>query len=261
MGPVAGVVLAAGRGTRLRPLTDLRPKALCPVGNVALVDLAMAHVRRLTDDVAVNVHAHRDLMVAHLAGRGVHLSVEEPEPLGTAGALGRLRDWIDGRPVLVHNADAWHRADLPRHLLSGWAGDRMRLLAVPATSGRGDFGDRIYAGACLLPWQEVRDLRDEPSGLYEVLWRRAEEEGRIELVGYSGPWFDTGTPASYLAANLASSGGASVIAPDATVEPGAEVIRSVVWPGAVVEAGERLVDQIRAPGGVTVDAIGGTQTA
>ncbi|HLF41375.1 MAG TPA: sugar phosphate nucleotidyltransferase, partial [Acidimicrobiia bacterium] len=53
----AGVVLAAGLGTRLRPLTDLRPKALCPVGNVALVDLALARLDGLCPDVAVNICA------------------------------------------------------------------------------------------------------------------------------------------------------------------------------------------------------------
>ncbi|MDP9441451.1 MAG: sugar phosphate nucleotidyltransferase [Actinomycetota bacterium] len=261
MEPVAGVVLAAGLGTRLRPLTDLRPKALCPVGNVALVDLANGHVRRVTTDVAVNVHAHREQMLAHLAGAGVHLSVEEPEPLGTAGALGRLRDWVAGRPMLVHNADAWHQADLATQLLAGWDGERMRLLTVPAAPGAGDFGEHIYAGACLLPWRDVRDLRAEPSGLYEALWRRAEQEGRLDLVGCSGPWFDTGTPATYLAANLAASGGESVIAPDASVSPSAAVIASVVWPRAVVNEGERLFHQIRAPGGVTVDAAGGTEAA
>ncbi|MBW3556156.1 MAG: NTP transferase domain-containing protein [Actinobacteria bacterium] len=258
MEPLAGVVLAAGLGTRLRPLTHLRPKALCPVGNVALVDLAIGHVRGVTGDVAVNVHAHRDQMLAHLGAAGVHLSVEEPQPLGTAGALGRLRDWIAGRPVLVHNADVWHRADVAGHLVAGWDGRRMRLLAVPAPPGAGDFGELVYAGVCLLPWAAVGNLAAEPSGLYEVLWRQADQEGNLDLVRYCGPWFDTGTPASYLAANLAASGGESVIAPDARVGDGAEVVRSVVWPGAEVQPGERLVEQIRAPGGVTVDACGDT---
>src|SRR5687767_16032024 len=96
MDGVAGVVLAAGRGTRLRPLTGLRPKALCPVGNVPLVDLALERVRPAVTAVAVNLHHGRDALDAHLAG-DVHRSVEEDEPLGTAGALGQLRGWIDGR--------------------------------------------------------------------------------------------------------------------------------------------------------------------
>ncbi|MGI8807170.1 MAG: nucleotidyltransferase family protein [Acidimicrobiales bacterium] len=101
---LAAVVLAAGAGTRLRPLTDILPKAMCPVDNVALVDLAIDRVRPLTPLVAVNVHHGRSHLEAHLAGR-VHLSME-PELLGTAGALGRLRDWIHGRATVVVNADA-----------------------------------------------------------------------------------------------------------------------------------------------------------
>src|SRR4051794_15985562 len=79
---IAGVALAAGLGTRLRPLTDLRPKALCPVDNVALVDHAISRVQPFVDAIAVNVHAHADQMRAHLAGRA-HLSYEA-QPLGTA---------------------------------------------------------------------------------------------------------------------------------------------------------------------------------
>jgi NDP-sugar pyrophosphorylase family protein len=73
-------------------------------------------------------------------------------------------------------------------------------------------------------------------------------------VPYDGPWFDTGTPSTYLAANLAANGGRSVIAADADVDPTAVVERSLVWPGAKVAAHERLVEQIRAPGPITVDA-------
>jgi NDP-sugar pyrophosphorylase family protein len=248
----AGVVLGAGLGTRLRPLTDLLPKALCPVNNVALVDLAIEHVRGATDDIAVNVHAHRAAMEAHLAARDVHVSVEETEPLGTAGALGKLRDWIAGRPTLVHNADAWFgwsRGDEIRHLLvDGWD-------VVPASLPEGrDFGPWRYAGACALPWRDVNQLKPEPSGLYEVCWAKAEKQGRLDFVAFDGAWFDTGTPATYLAANLAASGGESVVALDAVVEPGAQLTRSVVWPRATVGSGEHLVEQIRAPGGITVDS-------
>ena len=85
---LAGVVLAAGAGTRLRPLTRLRPKALCPVANVPLVDLALERVRPAVEAVAVNVHHGRAALEAHLADAAVHVSVEEGEALGTGGALG-----------------------------------------------------------------------------------------------------------------------------------------------------------------------------
>ena len=99
-------MLAAGAGSRLRPLTWLRPKALCPVDGTPLVDRALSQASELTSSLAVNVHHGRDALVAHLDGRA-HLSLEEPEALGTAGALGQLRDWIDGRPTLVINGDTW----------------------------------------------------------------------------------------------------------------------------------------------------------
>ena len=244
---LAAVVLAAGAGTRLRPLTDVLPKPLCPVGNVALVDLALDRVRPLTERVAVNVHHGRTRLEPHLQGR-VHLSVEEPEALGTAGALGRLRGWIDGRATVVVNADAWHRFDLSQ-LTSGWDGERVRLLVVEDVE-RGDFGPWRYCGAALMPWPEVRMLPDAPSGLYESSWRRCRAEGRLELVPCSGPYFDCGTPPDYLAANLAASAGVSVIGAGARVD--GEVVRSVVWPGGVVGPGERLVECIRVGETLTV---------
>ena len=193
-----GVVLAAGLGTRLRPLTDVRPKALWPVGGVPLVDLAIERVRPWVDQVAVNVHAGREQMEAHLAGRGVHVSVEE-ELLGTAGALGKLKAWVAGRPVLLTNADAWHRFDLGP-LLEGWDGGRPRLLVV-RDEERGDFGPWRYAGTALLPWTVVASLEPVPSGLYERCWRDRD----VDLCPVEGPFFDCGTFVDYAAANLAAA--------------------------------------------------------
>jgi MurNAc alpha-1-phosphate uridylyltransferase len=242
------VVLAAGLGTRLRPLTDLLPKALCPVDNTPLVDLALEDVSPFTDDVAVNVHHHSAAMEAHLRGR-THLSIE-PAPLGSAGALGKLRDWIGGRPALVANADAWRGAGLAP-LLDGWDGARVRLL-VTHDPTRPDFGQWRYAGASLMPWAAIAPLAAEPSSLYDRCWAPAWAEGSLDLVRFDGPFYDCGTPPDYLAANLAASGGRSVVGPGALVE--GELVRSVVWPGGVVRAGERLVECVRAGEDVTVHA-------
>ncbi|GAB3941735.1 hypothetical protein GCM10027614_27600 [Micromonospora vulcania] len=107
---VCAVVLAAGEGTRLRPLTERVPKALCPVGNVPLLDRALARLAGLglagPGRVAVNACYLADQVVTHVGDRA-HLSVEPGDPLGTAGGVANLRDWIDGRPVLVGNADAY----------------------------------------------------------------------------------------------------------------------------------------------------------
>lgn len=253
--PVAAVVLAAGAGSRLRPLTRLLPKALCPVANVPLVDLAVGRARTVARDVAVNVHHGRQQLETHLAdssGRSsdppVHVSVEEREALGTAGALGHLRDWIGGRAVLVLNADSWYQADLTA-FVRGWDGEQVRLLTVRDPM-RGTWGDRHYVGAALMPWTEVRVLPAEPAGLYEVSWRRLRPGAGLDLWLYEGPAFDCGTPAGYLAANLAASGGNSIVAPDAVVEGTLE--RSVVWSGGRVGAGERLRQAVRADNRMTV---------
>jgi MurNAc alpha-1-phosphate uridylyltransferase len=249
-GSLAGVVLAAGLGERLRPLTTLRPKALCPVGNVPLLDLALhrllPHVGSGPASVAVNAH-HFAADVAHHVGDRAHVQVEQPQPLGTAGALGALRGWLDGRDVLLTNADAYTAEGLAE-LVSSWDGTRCRLLATPVRGGeRADFmADGVgvrYVGSCLLPWTAVRDLAAEPSGLYEVLWRDLPASA-LDLVLTEAPVIDCGRPIDYLAANLHASGGASVVGPGAVVEGGLE--RSVVWPGAYVGADENLVEVVRA---------------
>jgi NDP-sugar pyrophosphorylase family protein len=247
---LVAVVLAAGAGDRLRPLTHVLPKALCPIGGRALLDLAVDRARAVTTTVAVNAHRGRRLIEDHVARSGapVHLSVEEPVALGTAGALGRMRGWIDGRPVLVVNADAWHRADL-HGFAAGWDGRRTRLLTV-VDGPRGTWGDRRYAGAALLPARVVASFPATPAGLWEVSWRHLVPGHDLELVAHDGPFFDCGTPADYLAANLEASGGAPVVGDGAVVEGTLEA--SVVWAGARVERSEHLWRAVRATGDVTV---------
>ncbi|MDP8961674.1 MAG: sugar phosphate nucleotidyltransferase [Actinomycetota bacterium] len=246
---LVAVVLAAGAGRRLRPLTELRPKALCPVANAPLVDLAIGRARQVTGAVAVNLHHGRAQLEAYLAGR-VHLSIEEPEALETAGALGQLRGWIDGRDVLVVNVDAWYPEQLSG-FVTDWDGERVRLLVVH-NPDHGDFGDLRYTGIALLPWAVVRGLPPRRHGLYSAVLGPAVAEGCAELITSREPFFDCGTPSEYLAANLTASGGSNVVGEEAVVE--GELVRSVVWAHARVERGERLVESIRAPQGITVQA-------
>ena len=273
MTDLCAVVLAAGEGTRLRPLTTLRPKALCPVGNVPLLDLALGRAERLglagPDQVAVNACYLADQVVEHCAGR-VRVSVEPgPAPLGTSGGLGRLREWTDGRAVLVGNADAYLSGDDLSVLLDGWDGDTVRMLGVPTPPGqRPEFGTALFAGYTLMPAWAVAKITEEPTELVFTVWRPAERAGRFEVVTYPGTYLDTGTPERYLAANLHALGGAdalvdptarvtgaverSVVGADAVVR--GKLTRSVVWPGGYVDADEHLVDQIRAGRDLTVPA-------
>lgn len=254
MTPLASVVLAAGRGKRLRPLTDIRPKPLCPIVHTTLLDLAIEEVARLAgpvdaDHVAVNAH-HLAEQIAIDVGDRAHLSVERQEALGTAGALGKLRAWIDRRPVLVRNGDVWRGGTVSRSFVEEWDGARPRLLVVE-DPGRADFGGRWrFAGLSLLAWTDVCGIDPVPAGLYEAVWAPAEAAGRLDLVVTTDDFIDCGTPRDYLRANLLANGGASVIGVGADIR--GEVVRSVVWPGGVVEAGERLVDAIRVGAALTV---------
>ena len=203
------------------------------MANEALVDRGIARVGEVADAVAVNVHHGREAMLEHLDGR-VHVSVEEPEALGTAGAVGALREWLDGRPAVVVNADGWCEGGLDR-LVDGWDGETVRIL-VP---GGGPLGPRSKIAGSLLPWSIARTIEAEPAGLYEAVWRHRE----VETVAYDGPFVDCGTPADYLRANLVASGGEPVVEPGAQVD--GTLVRSVCWSEAVVRPGEVLVDAIR----------------
>lgn len=199
---LVGVVLGAGAGTRLRPLTDRRPKVLWEIAGRPMIDRVIDDVVPHVSAMAVNAHHHREQMVDHLrrCWPQVHISVEEPEALGTAGAIGLLRSWINGRHVLVANGDAYRTGGLG-HLVEGWDGGRPRLL-VARDEGRGDFGPWRFAGASLLPWSAASRLEPVPSGLYEVCWSKAEAEGTLEFVEHTGAFIDCGTPSDYLRANF-----------------------------------------------------------
>ena len=187
---LAAVVLAAGAGTRLRPLTRLRPKALCPVDNVPLVDRS--------DRRAHSGHRARWRSTSTTGARcsrptwpdGSTSPIEEDRALGTAGALGHLREWLAGRPALVLNADAWHTADLGS-FVAGWDGERVRLLVVGPAPVR-----------CRPPRSWLHCIRGptwprldaEPSGLYERSWRRHAAGRALDTVAHHGAFHDCGTP-------------------------------------------------------------------
>jgi len=235
--------------------------------------MALDRVEPVVDTLAVNAHHHAEQIAQHLAEQvaphlatPVHLSLEEPEALGTAGALGALRGWLDGRGALVVNGDTWCEARF-EEFVAGWDGERIRIMVT----GDAPFGPRSGVVASLVPWPDIAPLAATPSGLYELCWRAAAEAGRVDTVAYHGPFVDCARPADYLRANMeallrhttptpglilgenvtmSGSAHAAIIGAGAAI--GGTVHRSVVWPGAVVRAGETLVDAIRIDTRTTV---------
>jgi NDP-sugar pyrophosphorylase family protein len=233
---------------------------------VALLDRAIGRVAALGFDapqrLAVNACYLGEQVVAHV-GERAHLSVEPGEPLGTAGGLGNLKPWIDGRGVLAANADAYLADSGVKELLEGWDGSTVRLLGVPGPPN--EFGTYRFAGMSLLPWDLVESLEAMPTDLVRTTWRPAERAGRLAVIPFGGTYLDTGTAKDYLAANLHAAGAGNLVDPTATVTGRVEhavvgagaridgsVTRSVVWPGGVVHAGEHLVDAIRLGRDLTV---------
>ncbi len=237
---VAGVVLAAGAGTRLRPLTRLRPKALCPVDNVALVDHAhRPRCDRVTDvDRGQRPPRPRRRWSSTSRGAGpVHVSIERERALGTAGALGLLRDWIDGRPVLVVERRRL-AARRPRRR-SSTAGTASGSGCWSSRTGSGPTSARArYCGVALLPWSDVAGLEPQPSGLYEVSWRDAFELGPARPRRPRRPVRRLrharrlpARPTCWRPAARRCRTGRARSTPARSLE------RSVVWAGAVVRAG------------------------
>ena len=222
--PDTAMVMAAGLGTRMRPLTATRPKPLIEVGGKPLLDHVLDRLRVAgVRNVVVNVHYLPDLLEAHLKSVAgdldIHVSDEREQLLETGGGLVRAQELIACDPFIAVNSDnLWvdGPADTLKLLASNWDSARMDalLLLVPHArafnhSGLGDFHmDRIgrirrrersrvapfvYTGIQML---SKRLLRDAPKGPFStnILWDRAIEEGRCFGAVHQGLWFDVGTP-------------------------------------------------------------------
>jgi MurNAc alpha-1-phosphate uridylyltransferase len=223
--PETAMVMAAGLGKRMRPLTATRPKPLVSVAGQPLIDhvfdrLRAAGVRR----AVVNVHYLADALVAHLKTRirdiEIVISDERKQLMETGGGLVQARPLLGDDPILVVNSDNFWLdgpTDAIRALAAAWDDASMDalLLLVPLArahghAGQGDFyldghgritGRRkpgrlapfVFTGVQIIAPRLIADAPDGPFSTM-LFWERAIAAGRAYGLVHQGLWFDVGTP-------------------------------------------------------------------
>jgi MurNAc alpha-1-phosphate uridylyltransferase len=224
--PTTAMVMAAGLGKRMRPLTATRPKPLIPVAGKTLLDHTFDHLRAAgVKRAVVNVHYLADTLEGHLAsieGIDIVVSDERGELLETGGGLMKARPLLGDDPIYVVNSDNYWLdgpIDALSLLAARWNPVEMDvlLLLVPLArahchGGLGDFaiapdgritGRRkpgrlapfVFIGVQIL---NPAILVDAPAGPFSTMlfWERAIAAGRAYGVVHQGLWVDVGTPAA-----------------------------------------------------------------
>lgn len=221
--PSCAMVLAAGYGKRMRPLTDTMPKPLVPLAGRPLLDhvldrLAVAGIAR----AIVNVHYLPEQIEAHVARRTlpqILISDERAQILDTGGAVQKALPHLGDAPFFVHNSDSvWieRNGSTLRQMMDAWNNetmDAMLLLAPAATSlgysGRGDYAvdgegrphrrrngqdaPFVFTGVSI---NHPRLFHNVPQGAFSILklWDEAEAAQRLAAIQLDGEWMHVGTP-------------------------------------------------------------------
>ncbi|HXP91080.1 MAG TPA: sugar phosphate nucleotidyltransferase [Fibrobacteria bacterium] len=280
------VVLCAGRGERLRPLTEACPKPLLPLVGMALADRALAACEPLGPVRQVaNAHHFPEQILSWAEARHLDHVQVEPVLLDTGGAIGRLESGGDlvSEQVLVHNGDLVHDIDLrepwAQHVRSRADAtlvvvDRPRVNTVLVREGRfsgvlghprgpdrpgpGDLG-RTFSG---IAFYRRSVVSARPGGTWSVkeLWHDLLEQGRPIHVWEASPtsrWDDLGTSRDFARAvreEMARRGIDTWIDPGAQVDASARILAgSAVECGAFVGAGAVVSDSVLFPGALVAE--------
>ncbi len=223
------MIMAAGKGTRMMPLTADRPKPLVEVAGVKLLDHVLDHLRDAgVGKVVINAHYRAAQVEGHMAENAADFEVEISDErdllLDTGGGLVRALPLIADNPFLCVNADNWWTDEGENafaRLMQTWNGDAMDVLmlvvpyaAANNTQGQGDFdmdadgrlsrrkpaeqGAFVWTGIQMLA---KRLIVDPPSEVFStnIFWDRAIAEGRCFGLAHRGLWFDVGYPAAIAA--------------------------------------------------------------
>jgi N-acetyl-alpha-D-muramate 1-phosphate uridylyltransferase len=222
--PDIAMVLAAGLGTRMRPLTDTLPKPLVRLGDRALIDHVLDRVAEAgVPRAVVNVHYKADALQSYVSVRAlpeITVSNEREKLLDTGGGTRRALPQLGPGPFLVLNSDSVWIEGADRNLtrlFDCWDGDHMDCLLMLALassavgySGKGDFSHEadgrvrrrradesvpfVYTGVQIV---HPRLFADAPEGAFSfnTLWNRAMLQGRAYAMRMNGLWLHVGSPA------------------------------------------------------------------
>lgn len=228
--PSHAMVLAAGLGTRMRPITDHLPKPLVVIGGKTMLDHALDRLAQIgVRHAVVNVHYLADQIEAHLKGRSapqIHISDERDLLLETGGGVKKALAHLGSAPFLHVNSDSLWIEDARSNmadLVAAWDAARMEILLLLARrqsslgfDGAGDFvraadgrltrrgqaktAPFIYAGVALMKPQLFADTPDGPFSL-NLLFDRAIRTGGLYGHVLQGTWLHVGTPEAIAPAN------------------------------------------------------------
>ncbi len=232
-GPKTAMVLAAGLGTRMRPLTDDRPKALVEVAGKALIDHMLDRLAAAGVETAVvNVHYFADLVEAHLRAREakglgprIVISDERAQALETGGGIKHALPLLGDGPVFVANIDSvWieHAGAAIDAVAAAWNPEAMDVCLMLASTGGSlgfhDSGDVFLAEDGVVRFKDPGEIAplvyvgvhickpaittDGPEGPFSLLplWRRLAADHRVHGVAPDGLWMHVGDPDAKLAA-------------------------------------------------------------
>lgn len=221
--PSTAIVLAAGLGKRMLPITATMPKPLVKVAGRTLIDFALDKLHEAgIGKVVVNVHHFADMLEAHLRTREaprIVISDERAAVLETGGGVKKALPLLGNAPFVTFNSDSlWIEGDTPNltRLLAAWDPDRMDVLMLVAPlstsigyEGRGDFsmdpdgrlhrrkGDEtvpfVYAGVAVVKPELAAGTPDGPFSA-NVFYDRAAARGRLHGLRLEGQWLHVGEP-------------------------------------------------------------------
>jgi mannose-1-phosphate guanylyltransferase len=276
------MVLTAGRGERIRPLSDVVPKPALPLpqGSVVGWPLGLAArlgVRRIVANSWHLAERMERVLEADCPSGVELLCSREDELMGTAGglALARDRGLLDGQgPVLVANGDCvlaldlgplleQHRrtddlvtlALLPHLEPTRWSrveldgAGRVVRITPPGTPDAGE-EPFLYPGVMVVARSALDDLPVTPCDIGDRLWTPAQAEGRLGGVVVTGHWREVGTPSDYLGIATAQAGDGSASDPSASVSRSARLRGSFLGQGARIEPGAVVTGSVVAHGAV-----------